>query len=280
MIGMKRHLTFAILVNLFLVTCALAQGASIPPGEPGAKMALEKSPRHGEWIDVAVPGRDVPIRAYVVFPESRHNAGIVIVIHEIFGLTDWIRSVADQLAADGFIAIAPDMLSGMGKDGGGTESFASGDDVRTAIRALKPDDVSKMLDVVREHGRTLPGNNGKTATIGFCWGGMISFHYAARQPQLDAAVVYYGTSPGDPSDLAKIEAPVLGLYGSDDKRVNDTIGPADAEMKKLGKTFTQHIYEGAGHGFLRQQDGRDGANLKASQEGWATTVQFLKQHLE
>jgi carboxymethylenebutenolidase len=268
----------ALVVVHLVVACALAQQPSIPPSDADAKTALERSPRHGEWTDVAVPGRDSPVKCYVVFPEASGTAPVVIVIHEIFGLTDWIRGVADQLAADGFIAIAPDLLSGMGKDGGGTESFGGGDDVRTAIRALKPDDVTAALDAVREHGAKLPASNGKTATIGFCWGGRMSFHYATAQPELAAAVVYYGTSPADPGALAKISAPVLGLYGADDARVNRTIEPADAEMKTLGKTFVHHIYDGAGHGFLRQQDGRDGANLKAAQQAWPVTIQFLREH--
>ena len=255
-------------------------GPSTPPGADGAKAALENSPRHGEWVDVAVPDVEVPLRCFVVYPERKEKAPVVIVIHEIFGLTDWVRSVADQLAADGFIAVAPDLLSGMGPGGGGTDSFADTEEVRKLIRGLDPDAVKARLDAVREYGAALPASNGKTATIGFCWGGAASFNYAAVTPELSAAVVYYGTSPAEPKAYEGIVAPVLGMYGSDDARVNATIPTAEEQMKKLGKTYTPNIYEGAGHGFLRDQAGRDGANLKAAKEAWPTTVAFLKEHAE
>lgn len=255
-----------------------ARNESLPPSEEQAKAALEKSPRHGEWVDIKTAG-GTPIRTWIVYPERKDKAGVVIVIQEIFGLTDWIRGVADQLAKEGFIAVAPDMISGLGPNGGGTDSVASRDDVVKLIRGLTPEEATARLDAVHDWAAKLPAANGKTATIGFCWGGARSFAYAAAQPALDAAVVYYGTSP-EAADLAKIKVPVLGLYGGDDARVNATIEPAQAEMKKLGKTYEPNIYEGAGHGFLRQQEGRDGANLKATQQAWPRTVAFLREHLK
>jgi carboxymethylenebutenolidase len=253
--------------------------ANLPPSEEQAKAALEKSPRHGEWVDVKTSG-GTPTRTWVVYPERKDKAGVVIVIQEIFGLTDWIRGVADQLAKEGFIAVAPDMISGLGPNGGGTESVASRDDVVKLVRGITPEDANARLNAVHDWAVKLPASNGKSATIGFCWGGARSFAYAAAQPALDAAVVYYGTSP-EAADLAKIKAPVLGLYGGDDARVNATIEPAQAEMKKLGKKiYEPNIYEGAGHGFLRQQDGREGANLKATQQAWPRTVAFLRERLK
>jgi len=187
--------------------------------------------------------------------------------------------VADQLAADGFIAIAPDLLSGKGPKGGGTDEIAgSGGDVRKAVQSITPEEVTAALNAVREYGMKLPASNGKTATIGFCWGGARSFDFATKQPELSAAVVYYGTSPSDADALKNVKAPVLGLYGSDDARVNKTIEPAQKAMKEAGKSYTPHIYEGAGHGFLRQQDGKDGANLKAAQQAWPETVKFIREH--
>jgi carboxymethylenebutenolidase len=287
MTGMKRttHLT-AFLSALFLFAASshgaepAASGAksSLPPGEAGAKAALEKSSRHGEWVDIQAPGSNAPLRAYVVYPERKDKAPVVIVIQEIFGLTDWIRSVADQLAADGFIAIAPDLLSGMGPGGKGTEGFASRDDVTRAVRELKAPDVMARLDAVKAYGEKLPASNGKTGTVGFCWGGGMSFNYAVHQPGLGAAVVYYGTNPSKPEDLAKVKAPVLGQYGGNDNRVNSTIEPAANAMKQSGKTYVYTIHEGAGHGFLRQQDGQNGANMKATQAAWPATVQFLREH--
>jgi carboxymethylenebutenolidase len=250
----------------------------LPPNDAASKAALAASPRHGEWMDVAVPGMDKALRTWVVYPERKDKAGVVIVIHEIFGLTDWIRSVADQLAADGFIAVAPDFLSGRGPGGGGTESVPVRDDVVKLVRELTPAEVDARLNAVRAKAIALPAANGKSATLGFCWGGARSFAYASAQPALDAAVVFYGSSPDAPA-LASVKAPVLGLYGGDDARVNATVPPAQAEMARLGRTFEANTYEGAGHGFLRQQEGRDGANLKASQRAWPRVVDFLKQRL-
>lgn len=261
-----------------LVLASLSLAQSIPPGEMDANARINASPRHAEYVDV--PMGEKNIRAYVVYPERKEKAPVVIVIHEIFGLTDWIKSVADQLAADGFIAVAPDYLSGRGKDGGGTESFASRDETTAAVRAIKPDDAAAITSAARDYAVKLPAANGKYATVGFCWGGARSFEYAAADKNLSAAVVYYGTSPADAAAYEKIAAPVLGLYGSDDARVNQTVPNAVEQMKKLNKTFKPLTYEGAGHGFLRQQDGRNGANLKASQAAWPETVKFIKQYTE
>jgi carboxymethylenebutenolidase len=215
----------------------------------------------------------------VVHPERSDKAPVVIVIHEIFGLTDWVRGVADALAAEGFIAMAPDLLSGMGPGGGGTASFP-GDAVREAIRGLKGDEVARRLDAVRAAGLAMPSAAAKSACIGFCWGGSSSFAYAAAQPELSAAVVYYGTAPQDKEAMRRIACPVLGLYGGDDARVTSTVAGTTEAMKELGKSFEPHTYPGAGHGFLRQQSGREGANLKAAREAWRETIAFLKKEKE
>jgi carboxymethylenebutenolidase len=255
--------------------------------------ALRDSPRHGEWLIVPLPDRgsgkatnpavapaaSAGIRTWVVYPERREKAPIVIVIHEIFGLTDWVRAVADRLAAEGFIAVAPDLLSGMGPGGGGTDSF-QGDDARAAIRRLGPDEVCRRLDAVREGALRLPSAAPRTACVGFCWGGSQSFVYSTAQPGLGAAVVYYGTGPPDTESLSKLACPVLGLYGGDDARVTSTVQGTAGALAGLKKTFEPHVYEGAGHGFLRQQSGRDGANLEAARQAWAATIEFLRRHLE
>jgi carboxymethylenebutenolidase len=258
----------------------LAQVAppTLPASQEDAKASLETSPRHGEYADVKLPGGGTPLRTWVSYPERKDKAPVVIVIHEIFGLSDWIRAVADRLAADGFIAVAPDFISGRGPGGGGTESTTSRDEVVGLIRGLKPEEVNAGLDVVRAWAAQFPASTGKTATLGFCWGGARSFAYAAAQPGLSAAVVYYGSGP-EPSALAGIKAPVLGLYGADDARVNATIEPVAAEMKKLGKPYETEIYEGAGHGFLRDQAGREGANRRATEKAWPRTIAFLRKSL-
>ncbi|HLE33187.1 MAG TPA: dienelactone hydrolase family protein [Bacteroidota bacterium] len=250
----------------------------LPAGESNAKEVLEQSPRHGEFVGIELPGTKQKINTWVVYPERKEKAGVVIVIHEIFGLSDWIRAVADQLAADGFIAIAPDLISGMGPGGGGTESGQTRDDVVKLIRGLSPEETTKRMNAIFGYAKKIPSANGKIATIGFCWGGSCSYSYAVSQPDLNAAVVYYGTSP-DSGALATVKAPVLGLYGADDARVNATIGPASKEMKKLGKSYDVEIYDGAGHGFLRQQTGREGANMAATKKAWPRTLEFLKRNL-
>jgi carboxymethylenebutenolidase len=251
---------------------------ALPAGESQAKEALEKSPRHGEWVDVPVTGAK-PIRTWVVYPERKDKAPVVIVVQEIFGLTDWIRSVADQLAQDGFIAVAPDLLTGKGPNGGNSDAFASRDDVVKAVRGLQASDVDHWLDAVRQYGLGIAAANGRVGVVGFCWGGSTSFQYATHQPMLDASVVYYGSSP-DAAALANVKAPVLGLYGGDDERVNATIPGAQSEMKKLGKTYETHVFEGAGHGFLRAQGDRDGANRRAAEQAWPLTVKFLHRTLK
>jgi len=250
---------------------------ALPPDAEQAKAALAMSPRHGEWVDVKLPDGGKLV-TWVVYPEKKEKAGAVIVIHEIYGLTDWVRGVADQLAKDGFIALAPDLLSGMGPNGGGTDSLGS--DVTKVIRTLTPETVNARLDAVRAYALKIPAANGKVGAVGYCWGGSTSFAYAVAQPKLDAAVVYYGSAPSDPASYAKIAAPVLGLYGGDDARVNASIPSAEAEMKKLGKRYVVHVYDGAGHGFLRQQTGRDGANRKASEQAWAATLALFRETLK
>jgi carboxymethylenebutenolidase len=257
-----------------LVSLAHAQD-KIPASAETAQQALKDSPRHGEWVDV--PIGDAKVHTWVVYPERKEKAPVVIVIHEIYGMTDWVRAVADQLAADGFIAVAPDLLSGKGPGGGGTEAFKA-DDVKGAIQKLDKNEVVSRLNAVRDHALAYPSASGKSASIGFCWGGAASFNYAANQPKLNAAVVYYGTAPQKES-LEKIECPVLGLYAQDDARVTATLEATTQTMAELKKSYTPHVYDGAGHGFLRQQTGRD-ANLKASQKAWPETIQFLKKHLE
>ncbi|HEY4611459.1 MAG TPA: dienelactone hydrolase family protein [Bacteroidota bacterium] len=269
------HATAEVKVN----TAVQQTDDKLPAAEETAKMALEKSPRHGEFIDITYEGNQYPIRTWIVYPERKDKAPVVVVICEIFGLSDWIRAVADQLAKDGFIAVAPDLISGMGPNGGGTESAASRDDVVKMIRGLNAEETYKRLNVVRAYAMKLPAANGKTGTVGYCWGGSRSFGYACAQAGLNAAVVYYGSAP-DSTELPKLNAPVLGLYGGDDARVNATIEPAAQQLKNLKRSYEYEIFEGAGHGFLRAQSGREGANLKATQQAWPRTVAFLKKHLE
>lgn len=257
-------------------TVAVPADPSLPPGADQAEERLAASPRHGEWVTIPAGDGD-SLRAWVVYPERSTPAPVVLVVHEIFGLSTWMMAVADQLAADGFIAIAPDLLSGEG-----VPTFPNGsvdpDSARVAIRTLESADVQRRLDAAAEYGMALPAALPSYGIVGFCWGGSTSFAHAVHASDLGASVVYYGTSP-ETAELASIEAPVLGLYGADDERVVSTIAAADSAMAAMGKTYEQEIYEGAGHGFLRAQDGRDGANLEATRAAWPRTIAWFRTHL-
>ena len=252
--------------------------AAIPPGEEGAKAALDATPRHGEYVDVPYAGGPA-LKTFVVYPERKDKAPVVIVIHDNRGLSDWIRAVGDRVAADGFIAVVPDLLSGKGEGGAGTASAKGPDDIGAMFRTLTADEVKARLDAVRGWALKLPSATDMSATIGFCWGGGHSFAYALYQPALDAAVVFYGPNP-EPAALRKLKVPVLGLYGGDDARVGATVELAAAEAKKRGRVYEYETFDGAGHGFMRGQSQREGANKRAAEKAWPRAVAFLRKNLE
>lgn len=260
------------LVSLAVALPAVAQQA---PGAEDAAARLANSPRHGEWVQIETSHG--PVNSWVVYPERADAAPVIVVIHEIFGMTDWVRSVADGFAEAGYIAIAPDLLSGKGPDGGGTDSLES---PRTAIRDLDTMEVKMRLDGVAEYGMSLPAAARSFGVVGFCWGGSTSFRYATEQSQADAAVVYYGGAPGA-EDLANLNVPVLGLYGGNDNRVNATIGPAREALAARGARYEVEIYEGAGHGFLRAQNHEElgAANTAAADAAWPRTLAFFRELL-
>jgi carboxymethylenebutenolidase len=247
----------------------------LPPDASGALARLNSSPRHGEWLTIRTGGAD-SLRAWIVYPERSSKAPVVLVVHEIFGLSSWVRSVADQLAADGFIAIAPDLLTMKNLPDGPDSVVAPL--ARAVIGSLDPAWVQRQLDAVAKYGMSLPAAEKKYGIVGFCWGGGISFAHAVHAPGLGASVVYYGTSPNT-ADLGSVRAPVLGLYGGSDARVDATIPPADSALRALGRTYVHNIYPGAGHGFLRQQTGMDGANLAAARAAWPATIAWFRKYL-
>lgn len=231
------------------------------------------------------------VQAFVVYPETKAKAPVVIVIHEIFGLSDWARSVADDLAANGYIGIAPDLLSGMGPKGGGSSEFSS-QEVGKAISSLNPDQITADLNAVADYAKKIPAANGKIAVAGFCWGGGQSFRFATNRKDLSAAFVFYG--PG-PDNVSAITAPVYGFYAGNDARIGATVPATTEAMKKAGKKYDPVTYEGAGHGFMRagedpandaaaanndpaakQKHDMAVANKKAHDEGWARWLSLLK----
>lgn len=254
----------------------MTQDTSIAPGAADAAARLMASPRHAEWAMIPLaPGSRDTIAAFVVYPERRQNAPVVVVVHEIFGLSTWVRSVADRLAADGFIAIAPDLLS-IERGGASTDSLPY-DQARALIARVTPDKMNAMVAAVGQYGMSLPAATRSYGVVGYCWGGSASFNHAVLgAPGMHAAVVYYGSSP-EVADIAKVRIPVLGLYGENDQRVNATIARAEETMKANGVPFTAHIYPAARHGFLRAQD--DPANHEASRKAWPETVAFFRANL-
>jgi carboxymethylenebutenolidase len=253
------------------------QEPALPAGAADAVARLDASPRHGEWA--VIRSGDDSIRAFVVYPERSDAAPVVLVVHEIFGLSHWIRAVADQLAAEGFIAIAPDLLT-MRDVPAGADGAPLADAARAAIQTLDRADVQRWLRATAEWGLALPAAANRYGIVGFCWGGTVSFQHAAAAAPLGAAVVYYGSSP-DAATLARVRSPVLGLYAGEDARVNATIDAARHALAERGSPFDVHIFDnGSGHGFLRQQDGRDGANLAAARGAWPLTLAFFRRQLE
>jgi carboxymethylenebutenolidase len=236
---------------------AAAGPAAMAETQDWAKARLAKSSRHQEWVKVKNGNREVS--AFVVYPEVTKKAPAVIVIHEINGMTDWVQSLTDQLAEAGYVAIAPDFLSGMGPNGGGTSSFTERNAVGQAIRDLPPDQITGDLNAVAAYVAKLPASNGKVAVTGYCWGGAQSFRYATNNPKLAAAFVFYGTAPMkeqemDKEALARIKAPVYGFYAGNDARINNTLPKTIEAMTELKKKFEPVTYEGAGHGFMRTGD--------------------------
>ena len=245
-----------------------------------AKARLAKSPRHREWVEVKNGTRKV--NSFVVYPESKNKATAVVVIHEIFGMSDWVQSLTDQLAEAGYVAIAPDLLSGMGPNGGGTSSLDS-NGIGQAIRDLPPDQITADLNAVADYVSKLPASNGKVVVTGYCWGGGQSFRYATNNPNIKAAFVFYGPAPAaadgtpDKAALAKITAPVYGFYAGNDARINATLPKTIEAMNELKKTFEPVTYEGAGHGFMRAGEAPDAneANKKARDDAWARWKKLL-----
>lgn len=278
---MRRTLsTLAVIAASVTVVAAQAQQApprneAIAPAAEHVADVLAKSA--GKWETTKLAD-GTTVKMWVVQPSGTAKAGTVLVIHENMGLNDWARAVADQLGRQGFIAVAVDMLSGKAPDGGGTAELGAG--VGQALRTVTPADVVARLDAAAAWAAKLPNANGKYGVVGYCWGGGQSFNYAIAQPNLSAAIVYYGSTPSEMATLANIKAPMLGLYGGNDARITANVEPTAAKMKEFGKRFTFHIYEGAGHGFLRQQSGGDGANLKAAEQAWPATLAFFREHLK
>ena len=264
----------------FLAAFAVVFAAASLPAQDWAKAALEKSPRHREYVPIKHGDRTV--QAFVVYPEVSHKAPVIVMIHEIFGLSDWAKEMADELAAQGYIVIAPDLLSGAGPNGGGTDAFPGQDAVTKAVSGLSADQVTADLDAAADYGKKLPSSNGRLFVAGFCWGGGKSFAYATHRHDLSAAFVFYGPPP---ADVTGITAPVYGFYAGNDARISATVPATTDAMKAAGKKYEPVIYDGAGHGFMpgrpgarRQRREQESLGRRLQAHGFAARQQRRREH--
>ena len=260
----------ATLVALLLLSLPLAANA-----QDWARQKLDASPRHHEFVKVQAGAQTV--QTFVVYPEVAKKAPVIVLIHEIFGLSDWAREMADELAAQGYIVVAPDLLSGQGPGGGGSSAFADQDATMKAVSGLDPAQVTADLQAVADYGKKLPSANGKLAVVGFCWGGGKSFAFATARPDLSAAFVFYGPPP-ETSAMAAIHAPVYGFFAGNDARIDAMLPGAVTAMKSAGKTFDPVTYEGAGHGFMRAGEAPDASpeNKQAREQALARLEKLLQ----
>jgi carboxymethylenebutenolidase len=256
------------LLGLSLLTACAARS-------PAAER-LERTPRHDEWVRIPRDGRK--LHAYVTYPQASHRAPAILVIHENRGLTDWVRSVADRLSENGFIAIAPDMLSGMAPGGGRTSDFPSQDAAREGISALPPAQVMGDLQASADYVSKLPAADGTLRVVGFCWGGARTFDFANVRAGLLASFVFYGTGPQEAEAIRGISAPVFGFYGGADARVNATIPRTEELMRAAGKVFEPVIYDGAGHAFMRigEEAGASEENRRAREQAWSRWLGLVR----
>ena len=264
------------------ILALLAASAVLLPAQDWARQQLEKSPRHGEWVTVRHEGRSV--ETFVVYPASRGKTPVVLIIHEIFGLTDWVQELADEVAAAGYIAVAPDLLSGMGPNGGRTSSFDPAN-VTEAVSHLDANQVTADLNSVADYALKLPAAQRKLFVAGFCWGGSQTFRFATNRQELSGAFVFYGSAPmkadqpgtPDAEALGRIKAPVYGFYAGNDARIGATIPATESAMKQLGKKYEPVTYDGANHGFMRLGEAPDvtEGNKKAREQAWERWKKLL-----
>lgn len=276
---MKRSSWIALVCALFIAVALFSPVAvRDAAAQDWAAAKLEKSPRHREWVKVRHGKRVVD--TFVAYPQAKDKRPVVLVIHEIFGLTDWAQLVADEIAEQGYIAVEPDLLSGMGPKGGRTTSFTQQQAIE-AVSGLNPEQITADLNAAANYALKLPASNGKLFVVGFCWGGGQSFRFATNRKGLKAAFVFYGTPP--PADAMKrITAPVYGFYAGNDERVSATVPETKKEMKALGKTYESVIYQGAGHGFMRAGEAPDATsgNAAARKQAWVRWKVLLEEHDE
>ncbi|MBD3276142.1 MAG: dienelactone hydrolase family protein [Candidatus Marinimicrobia bacterium] len=268
---MHTQYRFTWFIVLFFLICT-----SGLPAQSDSVERLNNSPRHHEWVKVEHDNRVV--HTFVVYPQVSGEVPAVLLIHENRGLTDWVRGLADQVAEAGYIAVAPDLLSGQAPGGGKTADFENSNAARDAIYQLPPDQVTADLKAVAGYAQNISAASGKLAVAGFCWGGSQTFRFATNYDNIDAACVFYGTGPENLSDLKQIETSVYGFYGGNDNRVTSTVESTGKMMDTAGKTYAPEVYEDAGHGFMRSGEGApaDDPNRQARDAAWKRWMNILE----
>jgi carboxymethylenebutenolidase len=266
----------AILPAVLSLLCSACLSVSAQ-AQDWARAKLNQSPRHQEWVTVRHGARAV--ETFIVYPQASSKRPVVLIVHEIFGMTDWVQDLADQVAAAGYIAVAPDLLSGMGPNGGRSTSFSQQQAIE-AVSHLDPDQITADLHAAADYALKLPSANGKLFVTGFCWGGGQSFRFATNRSGLTADFVFYGPPPGEDA-MKRITAPVYGFYAGNDERISATIPATSRQMKALGKTYEPVVYPGAGHGFMRAGEAPDAspANRKARDQAWARWKKAMADRL-
>ena len=273
-----------------------AQGnPALPPSNNAAAARLAASPRHAEWVKLAwEPGSPDSLMAWIVYPSTANaRTPVVVVVHEIFGLSTWVRGVADQVAADGFIAIAPDLVSRA--RGGPSTTELSGDSARKLIVNVNTTERNKGIVAAARYAMSQPSAAPRYAVIGYCWGGSTVWAHAVNggTTGYSGGVAFYGTPYMDgkvpnADSLAKITKPVMLLSGSVDQRIGAAMPAIDSTMKALGKSYVGINYPGAIHGFLRAQndpkaqrdEAEEQANLAETKDAWPRTLEFLRRNLK
>jgi carboxymethylenebutenolidase len=249
----------------------------LPAGFYTARSTLQNTKLKMEWVDIPMEGTDIKLHTLVVYPATTTRTGVVIVMQHGVGLDEWQRSLAVQVAEDGFIAVAPDLWSGTGPNGGNWDSAEFIDDaMRNAAGKINAAETMRRYGIAREWALRLPQANGKSGSIGFCAGGGNSYRFAAEVPEHNASVVYYGGTPPE-EEMAKIKAPVLAFYGENDARVTAAVEPTKAAMARLGKQYEAHVYPKTTHSFVMFQD--IGGNNAAIADAWPRTIEFFRKQL-
>jgi carboxymethylenebutenolidase len=254
------------------ITLLAGLAAGLIVGRPrNTTIQLDPVTTHGEWVRFANAKGD-SVRGYVAYPERNTKAPTVIVIHENTGLSDWEPTMADHFAAKGYIAMAVDLLSSR------FGTVPTADSGRKLIGQLTPDGVNADLDAAYAYLNALPAaTRDRTGVIGFCWGGGTVWRYASANPKLKAAVVCYGPL-ADTLLLKTIKAPVLGVFGENDMRVNAMIPIEKRILDALKVPFSADSYPGTGHGFLKP--GRKGSGTPEAARALENIDAFFAKRLE